>query len=176
MRLGYTPEYYFIWQFISLFSQTVSRDGQQRSPESGSTLCSLIHCSQYDVLTMLQEVAANVFLRPADTCHIEQTRCSWLVEDLQLKRADRNMLKTVLRYHNVSLCRVFNLKVDRMHFLPLLTALWKRKQWRCSNTSSHCRPIQLIRMAKTGSRLSCNSLANSCTCSSILSYQQNHYK
>jgi len=31
-------------------------------------------------------------------------------------------------------------------------------------------------MAKTGSPLSCNSLANSCTCSSIRSYQQNHYK
>jgi hypothetical protein len=31
-------------------------------------------------------------------------------------------------------------------------------------------------MAKTGSRNSCNSPANSCTCSSIMSYQQNHYK
>ena len=31
-------------------------------------------------------------------------------------------------------------------------------------------------MAKTGSPLSCNSLANSCTCISIMSYQQNHYK
>ena len=32
-------------------------------------------------------------------------------------------------------------------------------------------------MAKTGSPLSCNnSLANSCTCSSIMSYQQNHYE
>jgi len=62
-----------------------------------------------------------------------------------------------------------------IHVLPLLTALWKRKQWRCSNTSTHCRVIQLIRMAKTGSPLSCISLANSFTCSSIMSYQQNHY-
>jgi hypothetical protein len=31
-------------------------------------------------------------------------------------------------------------------------------------------------MAKTGSPLSCNSLANSCTCSSIMSNEQNHYK
>jgi hypothetical protein len=31
-------------------------------------------------------------------------------------------------------------------------------------------------MTKTGSPLSCNSLANSCTCNSIMSYQQNHYK
>ena len=31
-------------------------------------------------------------------------------------------------------------------------------------------------MAKTGSPLSCNSLANSRTCSRIMSYQQNHYK
>jgi hypothetical protein len=44
-----------------------------------------------------------------------------------------------------------------------------------SKTSTHCRLIQLIRMAKTGSPLSCNSLANSCTCSSM-SYKQNHYK
>jgi len=63
-----------------------------------------------------------------------------------------------------------------IHVLPLLTALWKRKKWRCSKTSTHCRLIQLIRMAKTGSPLSRNSLANSCTCSSIMSYQQNHYK
>jgi hypothetical protein len=33
-----------------------------------------------------------------------------------------------------------------------------------------------MRMAKTGSPLSFNSLANSCTCSSIMLYQQNHYK
>jgi hypothetical protein len=80
--LGYSPGYYFIWQFISLFSQTVSRDGQQRSPESGFTLCSLMYCSQYDVLIMLQEVAANVFLRLADTCQIEQTRYPLHFEDL----------------------------------------------------------------------------------------------
>jgi hypothetical protein len=58
----------------------------------------------------------------------------------------------------------------------VLTALWKRKKWGCSNTSTHCRLIQLIRMAKTGSPLSCSNLANSCTCSSKMSYQQNHYK
>ena len=58
----------------------------------------------------------------------------------------------------------------------MLTALWKRKKWRCSNTSTHCWLIQLIRMAKTGSPLSCNSLANSCTCGSIMSYRQNRYK
>jgi len=63
----------------------------------------------------------------------------------------------------------------KMHVLPLLTALWRRKKWR-SKTSTHRRLIQLIRMATTGSPLSCNSLANSCTCSSIMSYQQNHYK
>ena len=62
------------------------------------------------------------------------------------------------------------------HILPLLTALCKRKKWRCSNTSTHCRLIQLIQMAKTDSPLSCNSLTNSCTCSSVMSYQQNHYK
>jgi len=53
-------------------------------------------------------------------------------------------------------------------YFPLLIALCKRKKWRCPKTSSHCRLIQLIRMAKTGSPLSCNSLANSCTCSSII--------
>jgi hypothetical protein len=64
----------------------------------------------------------------------------------------------------------------QIHVLPLLTALWKRTKWHCSNTSTHCRLIQLIRIVKTGSPFSCNSLANSCTCSSIMSYQQNHYK
>jgi len=73
------------------------------------------------------------------------------------------------RYNN-------SLEIIIQDILPLLTALWKRKKWRCSKTSTHYRLIQLIRMAKTGSPLACSSLANSCTCSSIMSYQQNHYK
>ena len=72
--------------------------------------------------------------------------------------------------------RMFNLKVDRNTRSSTVNRIIERKQWRCSNTNTHCRLTQLIRMAKTGSPLSCNSLANSCTCSSIMSYQQNHYK